>query len=523
MEQINPIIKADFPDPDVIRVGDTYYMISTTMHFFPGGIILRSYDLVHWEFVSYVFDRLESTDAECLQGEQSIYGKGMWAASLRYHSNKFYVCFSAYDVGKTYLFTADEIIGPWKRHYIEGVYHHNSLLFDDDGRTYVTWGMDQIHLTELNEELTAPRQGGLDRIIVEEKKDVYLGYEGSHFYKINGRYYLFLIHWPKQGKGRRTQACFYADHLTDTFVGGDVFEDDNGYSYQGIPQGIAQGGIVETPEGKWYSVMFQDHGAAGRMPVLVPITWIQDENSPEGKLLPVFGENGKQPKQIEVVSTRPNYRYEPLFSSDIFEKEDEKAKIHPAWQWNHEPDDTLWNKTEDGGLAMKTDKICVNVVQAVNTLTQRMMYPTSSFKVRVDASKINNGDYAGVCALQGCYGWIGIAKEMGCYFIVMYSRKMEDTSMRDISADYMPGTEVFRAPFDGNCVEFKVRGDFTEGRDVAEFYYRRNRRWIKAGEQKLVFKLDHFMGCRYGMFLYSTVKSGGEAVFWDSEYRCLDE
>ena len=358
---------------------------------------------------------------------------------------------------------------------------------------------------------------------MEEKKDVYLGYEGSHFYKINGRYYLFLIHWPKQGKGRRTQACFYADHLTDTFVGGDVFEDDNGYSYQGIPQGIAQGGIVETPEGKWYSVMFQDHGAAGRMPVLVPITWIQDENSPEGKLLPVFGENGKQPKQIEVVSTRPNYRYEPLFSSDIFEKEDEKAKIHPAWQWNHEPDDTLWNKTEDGGLAMKTDKICVNVVQAVNTLTQRMMYPTSSFKVRVDASKINNGDYAGVCALQGCYGWIGIAKEMGRYFIVMYSRKMEDTSMRDISADYMPGTEVFRAPFDGNCVEFKVRGDFTEGRDVAEFYYRRNRRWIKAGEQKLVFKLDHFMGCRYGMFLYSTVKSGGEAVFWDSEYRCLDE
>ena len=108
MEQINPIIKADFPDPDVIRVEDTYYMICTTMHFFPGGIILRSYDLIHWEFASYVFDRLESTDAQRLQGEQSIYGKGMWAASLRYHKNKFYVCFSAYDVGKTYLFSADE-------------------------------------------------------------------------------------------------------------------------------------------------------------------------------------------------------------------------------------------------------------------------------------------------------------------------------------------------------------------------------------------------------------------------------
>ena len=146
MEQINPIIKADFPDPDVIRVEDTYYMICTTMHFFPGGIILRSYDLIHWEFASYVFDRLESTDAQRLQGEQSIYGKGMWAASLRYHKNKFYVCFSAYDVGKTYLFSADEITGPWEKHYVEGVYHHNSLLFDDDGRTYIVWGLSLIHI-----------------------------------------------------------------------------------------------------------------------------------------------------------------------------------------------------------------------------------------------------------------------------------------------------------------------------------------------------------------------------------------
>ena len=155
---------------------------------------------------------------------------------------------------------------------------------------------------------------------------------------------------------------------------------------------------------------------------------------------------------------------------------------------------SLWRRTEDGGLAVKTGKICVNVIQAVNTLTQRMMFPSSSFKVRIDASEIHNGDFAGLCALQGCYGWIGITKEMGRYFIVMHSRKMQDTSLRDVTVDYMPGTEVFRAPFDGNCAEFKVKGDFTAGRDVAEFYYRRNRRWIKAGEQKLFFKLDHFMG-----------------------------
>lgn len=519
MEQINPIIKADFPDPDVIRVEDTYYMICTTMHFFPGGIILRSYDLVHWEFASYVFDRLESTDAQRLQGEQSIYGKGMWAASLRYHKNKFYVCFSAYDVGKTYLFTADEITGPWEKHYVEGVYHHNSLLFDDDGRTYIVWGMDCIHLTELNEKLTAPKQGGMNRVIVEEKEDVYLGYEGSHFYKINGRYYLFLIHWPKKGYARRTQACFYTDNLTNEFIGGDIFEDDNQY----FNSGIAQGGIVETPNGHWYSVMFQDYGAVGRFPVLVPVTWRPDADSHDGKMLPVFGENGKMPRKIEIESTRPGYQYEPLITSSIFKKGKGKNKIDDCWQWNHEPNDSLWRRTDDGGLAIKTDKISVNVIQATNTLTQRMMFPTSSFKVRVDASEIHNGDFAGLCALQGCYGWIGITKEMGRYFIVMHSRQIKDTSIRDVTVDYMPGTELFRAPFDGNCVELMVKGYFRERHDMAEFYYRNGKRWIKAGEQKLFFKLDHFMGCRYGMFLYSTVKSGGEAVFWDSEYHYPDK
>ena len=81
--QIDPVTGLDYPDPDVIRVEDTYYMISTAMHFFPGGEILRSYDLCHWEHMSYVYDRLDSTPAQRLLGDQNIYGKGMWAASLR--------------------------------------------------------------------------------------------------------------------------------------------------------------------------------------------------------------------------------------------------------------------------------------------------------------------------------------------------------------------------------------------------------------------------------------------------------
>ncbi|MBR4832419.1 MAG: family 43 glycosylhydrolase, partial [Butyrivibrio sp.] len=100
MTSINPIIPMDYPDPDVIRVDDTYYMISTTMYFMPGGEILRSYDLLNWEHVSYVFDKLDSTSAQRLSGKENIYGQGMWAASIRYHKGMFYVCFVANDTHK---------------------------------------------------------------------------------------------------------------------------------------------------------------------------------------------------------------------------------------------------------------------------------------------------------------------------------------------------------------------------------------------------------------------------------------
>jgi len=89
----NPLFLADFPDPCVINVGGTYYMSSTSMHFMPGIPIMRSYDLAHWEIVSYVYETLLDNDAHNLQNGQNIYGAGSWATCLRYHNDWFYVCF----------------------------------------------------------------------------------------------------------------------------------------------------------------------------------------------------------------------------------------------------------------------------------------------------------------------------------------------------------------------------------------------------------------------------------------------
>lgn len=510
----NPIIWADFPDPDVIRVDDTYYMVSTTMHLMPGAVILRSYDLIHWEIVSYVYDKLDDTPGQRLQGDECIYGKGMWAASLRFHKGSFYVCFAAKDTHKTYLYMAKNIKGPWKKQYIEGFYHDNSLLFDDDGKVYLAYGNTEIHLTELNSELTAPKLGGLNRILLKDMENVCLGYEGSHIYKINGRYYIFFIHWPKDGTQRRVQACFSADSLEGEFTGGNVLDDDMDYHNAGV----AQGGIVDTPDGEWFAFLFQDHGAVGRIPVLVPVHWNNN--------FPVFGIDGKVPHQVEVKGTHQEHRYEPFVDSDDFSYQpDEKGSVHlkKVWQWNHTPEDNLWSVTEKPGiLQLRSGKRCRNVEQAVNTLTQRMMGPACEAVVTLDGSQLQCGDYAGICAFQGCYGLIALTKEAGQYYLVMLAREAQDGKPFG-AYDKEPEKEFARIPVNSGKVTLKLHADFEDNKDEAQFYYQSGDEWMKLGiTHKLYFKLDHFVGCRVGLFLYSMKETGGTADFSNFKYNCIE-
>ena len=179
MNNINPITKLDYPDPEVIRVGDTYYMVSTTMYFMPGCEILRSYDLVNWEHAAYVYDTLDGTDTQKLEGKENVYGCGMWAASLSYHEGVYYVCFVANDTHKTYIYQSKDIEGPWEKYTLEGFYHDNSILFDDDGKVYIVYGNTDIYLKELKfDEAMHLTDVGIEpeKLILSDKNDVYLGY-----------------------------------------------------------------------------------------------------------------------------------------------------------------------------------------------------------------------------------------------------------------------------------------------------------------------------------------------------------
>ena len=497
------IIPADFPDPDIIRVDDTYYMVSTTMHFMPGCVILKSHNLVDWEHAAYVYDELEATEKETLADNKGAYGKGMWAACLRHHNGIFYISFVANDTGKTYLFTSDKIKGPWLRSQIKGFYHDMSLLFDDDGRVYCVSGNMNISLTEMEPDLSGPKTGGINKVIIQDNpENVILGYEGSHIYKINGKYYIFFIHMPK-GK-MRTEACYISDKIDGPYIGKDVLCSD----LANWNSGTAQGGIVQAPDGNWYSIVFQDHGALGRIPVLVPVKFVDD--------FPVFGAAGFAPRQVNVPDLRPDYKYDPLYSNDF---------TNPAWQWNHIPNKKLISLTSDT-FTVTTDKICKNVVQAANTLTQRTFTEHCAGTIDIDASEINEGDITGLCALEGEYGFIGITKKDGKYKLIAAEHKIDYSpwamgvfddkepniiAEKEISSPKLKLKAIFNLEHNKENVQFS----FADNQDKSAVFE-------DFGEPvKLRYTLDQFVGVRFALFCYSTKKKGGKATFKDFKIELL--
>ena len=479
MKSICYHINTDIPDPDVIFHDGFYYLITTTMHFFPGGEILRSKDLRNWEHYSYVFEKLESTPNQRLEGDGQIYGKGMWAPSLRFHGGIFYVVFSSNDMHKTYLFRSSDLKGPWSRDEIKGFYHDPSLLFDN-GKAYIVYGNTKIRLSELNKELTGPQEGGLDRIIADDTGNPMLGFEGSHIYKVGEKYVLFLIH-SHRDRWRRVEAMYVSDSLEGEFTGGDIYDNDLGIR----DSGIAQGGIVKGPEGD-HLIMFQDSGAIGRLPVIVPFEWDRDR--------PVFSE------QCIV---------EECGLTGLSGSDDFRNGHKDFWQFNHEPELSLV-KFKDG-FHITTDKVCRNLFHAKNTLTQKIIGPVAQAIVTVDASALNDGDIAGLSAFQGDYAFAGITKDNGSFYAVMLSN-MSTGGIWDLSEE--EGVLEEKIPLYSSRLTVRVVCDFNT--DTASCFIDTECGFKPIGTpHKLRFRLDHFMGCRFALFCFSTVKAGGTAVFED--------
>ena len=483
----NPIIWADVPDMSMIRVGDTYYMSSTTMHMCPGVPIMKSKDLVNWQMLNYAYDKLGDDDALSLVNGKSNYGKGSWASSLRYDHGTYYVETYAQTTDKTYIFSTKDIEkGPWKMNEFKPGYHDCTLVFDN-GHAYLITGGGKLNIIELNDDLTGVKEGGINQVLIENasapSEPNMLPAEGSQLFKHDGKYYLFNISWPRGGM--RSVLVHRADNLLGPWEGRIALQD----------KGVAQGGIIDTPDGRWFAYLFQDHGAVGRIPYLVPMKWEDG--------WPVIGVDGKVPETLDLPASKG--LIPDIVNNDEFTRKKGESALPLVWQWNHNPDNSLWSVTERKGfLRLKTGRIDTLFVKSRNTLTQRTFGPQCSGSTLLDASNMKDGDFAGLTAFQRKFGQVGVKIVNGQKQVFMVSNKTDKP------------TELQSVPLSQNKVYLKIECDFRDKVDIANFFYSLDgKTWTIIGDPlKMEYTLmEHFMGYRFGLFNYATKDPGGFADF----------
>jgi beta-xylosidase len=224
---------------------------------------------------------------------------------------------------------------------------------------------------------------------------------------------------------------------------------------------------------------------------LVPVKW---ENG-----WPILGENGKVPVTLDLPANKS--LIPELVNSDEFNRKNNKDKLPLQWQWNHNPDNSLWSISK-GFLLLKTGRIDTSFISAKNTLTQRTIGPESTGSTKINVTGMKEGDFAGLCLLQKNYGLVGVKFENGQKYIVM-------------SSVASGRSEEARIPLNNNTVYFKAYCDFKERKDEAQFYYSLDgKNWQSIGApMKMPYTLPHFMGYRFGLFNYASKNIGGFAKF----------
>ena len=487
----NPVVRADIPDPDVIRVGDTYYMVSTTMVHFPGATILKSKDMVNWEYCANPLEKLLDDDRYNLRKGQNFYSKGMWACSMKYHDGKFYILINGND-SRAWLLTATDPEGKWTVKRLAHNYYDPGMLFDN-GKVYIVCGINHLTMVELDENFNELRSK-----VVVVRDDA--GLEGCHLYKHGDYYYIYATYggWPSGQVAFRSTDPFgtYEEKmLVEKTINGQV-------------NTIHQGALIEDTEGKWWTIMQQDLGALGRFPNLQPVTWVDG--------WPIVGNNGV-PYQTYTKPAGTNEYPRQMTTTDVFRH----FPLDMQWEWNHLPQANGYSLFERAGwLRLKATSTTNLLSQAQNTLTQRIYMRSDKpaiGTIRLDVTKLADGDRAGICIFQDPYAQIGVEKKNG-EFKIYWRQDALDGAAASTKEQYASATVT-------DIVY--LRASFNYNTSKTKFYYSLdNKTWTAfGGETSMGFNLSVFVGARFGLFCYATsALGGGSADFdWFSTEEDFDE
>ena len=517
----NPLFYDEFSDPDILRVGDDYYLAGTTMHTVPGLVILHSKDLVSWENISYCFDRFDfPDDAFSLKNHQEIYGQGVWAPAIRYANGQFYV-FTNINGKGLQCYTSKDIRGPWKHHNMQGRIYDLSVLFDDDGRIYAIHGYGEVKCTELKADMSGPIEE-TERTIIPEGNAVG---EGHHMYKINGMYYLISTDYMPNGRTLCSRSkSIWGPYETITITADETFgyhaasltQVPQGVKYRigedgtkfGIPEvdkdatactNIHQGGIVEDQSGQWWALLMMDFHSIGRTVTLAPITW--KEGWP---MLGLEGNLGRAPRTwikpaVSSLSSQTSPTSIPRAPYERSESFDNKG-LGRIWQWNHNPDDSKWS-LKNGRLRLQSMP-AEQLMWARNTLTQRVIGPTSVATVELYIKGMKDGDVAGLGNINVPCSWIGFVKEGKQTILRCFEQATNDT------------VEVKNWEMKGEKLWLRMVGDYDH--DCAHYEYSLDGSHFQmlGREMPLSYQLISFQGSRHALFAFNHKgKDGGYAEF----------
>lgn len=471
----NPVLNADFSDPDVIRVGDDFYMVCSDFHFM-GMPVLHSQDLINWSIIGKVYERL---DIDPAYDDMRAYAKGSWAPALRYHNGLFYVYFCTPDEG-LYMSTARDPAGPWSPlHEVKRVagWEDPCPFWDDDGHAYLG------HSTVGAGPIIIHRMSADGRTLLDDGVIVYVGKiaEGTKIYKRNGYYYLVI---PEGGVETGWQTVLRARDIYGPYERRVVLQ-------KGATDinGPHQGALVELDSGETWFMHFQSAGAIGRVCHLQPVEWVDD--------WPVIGAAGEPVAVYAKPSVAGHHPVRLPQTSDTFEG----PELGLQWQWNHNPVNDGWSLRERPGYLRLKAMPAPELLQARNTLTQKLIGSKGIVCTELSVLHMNPGQRAGLaflCAREE--NWIGVVTEEGGNYL-----------------QAVTGGTVFHGPrLAGETVWLKSHIDLSG--ETSFFFSLDGIKFIPLGGECRM-SAGFWKGARVGVFSYTTVEKGGRADFHGFRYE----
>ena len=477
---VNPILNADYSDPDVIRHGDKYYMIASDFHFI-GMQVLESDDMVNWTLISQVYDRFDFPEYDTNQR----YAGGSWAPALRYHDGKFWIYFCSPDEG-LFMTTATDPAGPWEPlHLVCKIekWEDPCPLWDDDGQTYLGRSRHRAG------PIIVHRMSADGRELLDDGVTVYTGpvAEGTKFYKLNGYYYLSI---PEGGVGEGWQTVLRSKNIYGPYEKRVVLE-------QGCTaiNGPHQGAMVDTPDGEWWFYHFQKADPLGRVVHLQPMYWKDG--------WPVIGVDTDRNGVGEPVTvwTKPHTGKQVAPAAPQTDDDFSADGLALQWQWNHNPAEGGWSLTEKKGALTLTALPAENFLAARNVLTQRTMGYQGTATVKMTVSALADGQRSGLACMGKQNVLIGLMKQDGR--AVLYVER--------------DGVIERTVAYSGKTVSLRMSANATD--NVYSLYYSSDGKTFKQVTDGFPMRFGNWKGVRVGLYCYNVEGSGGKACFDDFVYE----